>query len=125
MCRCYSKCKRTRVDRVGLPNMRNMKTEKQRPLLSSPERSTPPTDGRNGHYHCDHCGDTVMPSTAQIELAENAPEPNPALKCPHCHRHTVHWRMPSPQRNRPRPQPVSVAHGRELFAGISRMLAEI
>ena len=78
---------------------------------------------RRGCYYCHHCGDVVTPSLAQIELAENAPEPDPALKCPHCHKHTVHWRMPSPARARPSPQPVSVAHGRELFAGICRMLA--
>ena len=91
----------------------------------SAERPTAAAGRSNGFYHCSHCGDVVTLSAAQIELAENAPEPDPALKCPHCHMHAVHWRRPSPARTRQRPELVSVAHGRELFAGISRMLAEI
>ena len=88
------------------------------------ERPSAATGRIDGFYHCHHCGDGVTPSAALIEVAEDAPEPDPALKCPHCHRHAVHWRMPSPVRTRQRPEPVSLAHGRELFAGIGRMLAE-
>ena len=55
------------------------------------ERPTAEAGSSSGFYHCNHCGDVVTPSLAQIELAENAPEPYPALKCPPCHKHTVHW----------------------------------
>jgi len=89
------------------------------------ERLTGAAGSSDGYYHCSHCDDAVVPSATQIELAENAPEPDPALKCPHCHKHTVHWRLPWRVSARQHPQPVSVAHGRELFAGIGRMLAEI
>jgi hypothetical protein len=88
------------------------------------ERSTATAGRRAGFYHCHHCGDAVTPSAAQIELAENAPEAHPALKCPHCHKHAVHWRLPPPARGSRGPPPVSVEHGRELFAGIFQMLAK-
>ena len=77
-----------------------------------------------GCYHCGHCHQAVMPSVAQIELAENAPGPDPAIKCPHCHKYAVQWHRPLSARYRARPQPVSTEHGRELFAGIFRMLAQ-
>ena len=98
--------------------------EQSLPGLPS-ERPTAEAGSSSGFYHCNHCGDVVTPSLAQIELAENAPEPCPSLKCPHCHKHTVHWRMPSPARTRQCPRPVSVANGRELFAGICQMLSKM
>jgi hypothetical protein len=77
-----------------------------------------------GCYRCGHCHQVVMPTVAQIELAENAPGPDPAIKCPHCHKYAVHWQRPMAARYRTRPQPVSAEHGHELFAGIFRMLAQ-
>ena len=84
----------------------------------------PQAAGRSvGGYRCGHCGDAVTPSPAQIAQAENSPATDPALKCPHCHKHTVHWRMVAPAWPKLRPCAVSIAHGRELFAGIYKMLA--
>ena len=81
-------------------------------------------DSRDGCYQCSHCREVVSPSSSQIEVAENAPEADAALKCPHCHKHTVHWRIRPEVGPRLHPRPVSQAQGRELFAGIFRMLAE-
>lgn len=75
-------------------------------------------------YQCLHCREVVTPSLAQIELAENAPEADPAIKCPHCHKYAVHRRFPARSELRPQPKPVSLEHGHELFAGIFRMLAK-
>jgi DNA-directed RNA polymerase subunit RPC12/RpoP len=102
-----------------------MNTAEQGFLRLRAERSSSAATTSDGLYHCNHCGDAVTPTVAQIELAENAPDSDPALKCPHCHRHTVHWRMPLPARAKPGLHSVSVSHGRELFAGIYRMLAEM
>lgn len=89
------------------------------PELSARRRAA----GRSvGGYWCGHCGDVVTPSPVQIEQAENATATDPALKCPHCHKHTVHWRMVAAAYPKLRPRAVSRAHGRELFAGIFRML---
>ena len=84
-----------------------------------------PAGRNNGFYYCSHCCAVATPSAAQVEMAENAPDANPTLKCPHCHKYTVHWRTPSTTRNRQYPQPVSAEHGRELFAGIFRMLSAL
>jgi hypothetical protein len=102
-----------------------MNTTKQASSGLRAERQGVVVRRRNGFYHCSHCFNVVTPSPAQIELAENAPDADPSLKCPHCHKYAVHWRMPSSARVKNSPQPVSVEQGRELFAGIFRMLAAI
>lgn len=56
-----------------------------------------PTNIEGGFYHCERCRKVVEPTALQIEHAEQAPEANPALKCPHCHHHTVYWLLPSPE----------------------------
>jgi hypothetical protein len=80
---------------------------------------------QEGCFRCRHCLNIVEPTAAQIELAENACSPDPALKCPLCHKYTVHWQQPVAIKTSLPAGAVSQEHGRELFAGIFRMLAEL
>jgi hypothetical protein len=89
------------------------------------ERLALPAGRNSGFYYCSHCCAVATPSVAQVEVAENAPDANPTLKCPHCHKYTVRWRTPLAAHNRQCPTSVSAEHGRELFAGIFRQLAAI
>jgi len=79
----------------------------------------------HGRYLCSHCGEVLIPSLAQIEIAENAPAANPALKCSHCHKHAVYWVKAVATKAKKPFKPVSAAVGQILFAEIYRMLAEI
>ena len=95
-------------------------------MFGSPAgRSTETPRRRDGFYLCSHCHQQLTPSQTQIEIAANAPEANPALKCSHCHKHAVHWVPPVSPKTKMRFQPVSDEAGRMFFAGIFRMLAEI
>ena len=56
---------------------------------------TPAPD--EGHWHCQRCKAFVTPSEHQLAAAENAPLfSQAALKCPHCHHHTVKFHLPTP-----------------------------
>lgn len=97
----------------------------QQIFFELPVKRPTETSRRDGYYLCSHCREVLTPSLAQIEIAANAPDANPALKCSHCHKHTVHWMMPWAAKLKPKRQPISDEAGRKFFAGIFRMLAEI
>ena len=102
-----------------------MKTDPPMMFGMSAGRPKARTSRRNGYYLCSHCREVLTPSPAQLEVAENAPDANPALKCSHCHKYAVHWVKPVATKSKTPFKPVSTEAGRIFFAGIFRMLAEI
>ena len=76
-----------------------------------------------GFFWCEHCHHTVTLGQYEVDAAENAPAGALVkLKCPRCHHHEVRWRFPSAPRSKPRPAPVDLERGLELFAGLKAEL---
>jgi len=87
-------------------------------------RATAPATPTGGFYHCERCSEIVTPGEQEIDFALSMPEADHPLKCPHCHKLTVHWRaLQSVRRPRPAPRAVSVEDGKPLFAHIREVIA--